>query len=74
MGRRCVEESSEGDAALDGDLLMEEDGEWMVALKAALALGLPQPAETDSQPKGRQGAPKPIQGLPPTKRGQKKPA
>ena len=32
MGRGCAEESPEGDPALDGDLLMEEDGEWMVAL------------------------------------------
>ena len=36
MGQGCAEESPEGAAALDGDLLREEDGEWMVALKAAL--------------------------------------
>ena len=41
MGRGCGEENPEGAAALNGDLLMEEDGEWMVALKEALA---PRPA------------------------------
>ena len=70
LGRGCTEEIPESDTALNGKLLMEEDGEWMVALKAALA---PQLGETGGQPKGRQGAPKPIQGPPPTKGGQKKP-
>ena len=37
MGRGCAEEGTEGAAALDGDLLMEEDGEWMITLKTALA-------------------------------------
>ena len=37
MGQGCLEESPEGNAALDGDLLMEEDCEWMVALGGALA-------------------------------------
>ena len=46
---------------------MEEDGEWMVALKAALAPQPPRPGETGDQPKGRQRVPKPIQGSPPTK-------
>ena len=73
MGRGCAEESPEGDAALDRDLLMEEDSEWMVALKAALAPRPPGPAEMGGQPKGRQGAPKPVQGPPPTKGSQKKP-
>ena len=69
MGQGCTEESLEGDAAFDGDLLMEEDGEWMVALKAVLAPRPPRPAETGGPPKGRQGAPKPVQGPPPTKGG-----
>ena len=73
MGRGCGEESPERAVALDGDLLMEEDGKWMVALKAALAPRPPRRGETGGQPKGRQRAPKPTQGLPPTKGGQKKP-
>ena len=73
MGQGCTEERPESDTTLDRDLLMEEDGEWRVALKAALALRLLRLAETGGQPKGRQGAPKPIQGPPPTKGGQKKP-
>ena len=55
---------------------MEEDSEWMFALKAALVPLPPRPlgpGETGSQLKGRQGAPKPILGPPPTKGGQKKP-
>ena len=72
VGRGCTEEILESDAALDGELLMEEDGEWMVALKAALEPGPPRLGETGGQPKGQQGAPKPIQGPPPTKGGQKK--
>ena len=53
---------------------MEEDSEWLVALKVALVPQPPGPGETGSQPKGRQGAPKPIQGPPLTKGGpQKKP-
>ena len=70
MGQGCPEESPEGATALEGDLLMEEDGEWMVALKAALA---PRPGETGGPPKGRQRDAKPIQGPPLTKGGQKKP-
>ena len=70
MGRGCGEESPEGAAALNGDLLTEEDGEWMVALKEALA---PQLGETGGQPKGRQRATKAIQGPPPARGGQKKP-
>ena len=73
MGRGCAEESPEGATALEGDLLMEEDGEWMVALKAALAPRPPRPGETGGPPKGRQRDAKPIQGPPPTKGGQKKP-
>ena len=70
MGRGRGEDNPEGTAALDGDLLMEEDGEWMVALKEALA---PQPGETGSQPKDRQRATKAVQGPLPTRGGQKKP-
>ena len=73
MGRGCAEESPEGAAALKGELLMEEDVEWMVALKAALATQHPQPGETGGQPKGWQRATKPIQGPPLTKGGHKKP-
>ena len=60
MGRGCGEDNPEGTAALDGDLLMEEDGEWMVALKEALAPWLPRPGETGSQPKDRQRATKAV--------------
>ena len=73
MGRGCAEESTEGAAALDGDLLMEEDGEWMIALKAALAPQPPRSGEAGGQPKGWQRATQPIQGPPPTEGGQKKP-
>ena len=44
----------ESDAAPDGELLMEEEGEWMVALKAALVPRPPRLGETGGQPKGRQ--------------------
>ena len=37
MGRGCTEESLESDTALAGDLLREEDGEWVAALRAAIA-------------------------------------
>ena len=37
MGRGCPEESLEGDTALAGDLLGEEDCEWLAALGAAIA-------------------------------------
>ena len=73
MGRGCAEENPEGDTALDVDLLMEEDGEWMVALKEALAPMPPRPGERGGPWKGQQGAPKPVQGPPPIKGGQKKP-
>ena len=74
MGRGCTEESPEEANALEGDLLMEEDSEWMVALKAALAPRPPRPGETGGPLKGRQRDAKPIQGPPPlTKGGQKKP-
>ena len=51
MGRGCREDNPYGTAALDGDLPMEEEGEWLVALKEALALRRPRPGETGSQPK-----------------------
>ena len=37
MGQGCPEESLEGDTALAGDLLGEEDCEWLAALGAAFA-------------------------------------
>ena len=52
---------------------MEEEGEWLVALKEALALRRPRPGETGSQPKDWQRATKAVQGPPPTRGGQKKP-
>ena len=73
MGQGCAEEGLEGDAALAGDLLMEEDCEWVAALGAALAPPPPWLAGTGGQQPSRQGAPKPAQGPPPTKGGQKKP-
>ena len=36
MGQGCAEESPKEATALEGDLLMEEDGEWMVALEVTL--------------------------------------
>ena len=66
MGRGCREDNPKGTAALDGDLPMEEEGEWLVALKEALA---PRPGETGSQPKDQQRATKAIQGPPPTQGG-----
>ena len=38
MGRGFPKESLEGDTALAGDLLGEEDCEWLAALGAAIAL------------------------------------
>ena len=73
LGRGCTEEILESDTALDGELLMEGEGEWMVALKEALAPRPPRLVETGGPPKGRQGAPKPVLGPPPAKGGQKKP-
>ena len=73
MGRGCAEESPEGATTLEGDLLMEENGKWRVALKAALAPQLLRPGETGGPPKGRQRGAKAIQRLPPTNGGPKKP-
>ena len=73
MGRGCGEENPEGAAALNGYLLMEEDGKWMVVLKEALAPRPPRPGETGGQPKGQQRATKAVHGPPPTRGGQKKP-
>ena len=42
MGRRCLGESLEGDTALTGDLLEEENWEWLTALGAAIAPPLPR--------------------------------
>ena len=73
MGRGCPEESLEGDTALAGDLLGEEDCEWLAALGAAIAPPPPRLEGAGGQPPGRQGAPKPTQGPPPDKGDQRKP-
>ena len=67
MGRGCPEESLEGDTALAGDLLGEEDCEWLAALGAAIAPPQPRLEGAGGQPLGRQEAPKPIQGALPAK-------
>ena len=67
MGRRCPDESLGDDTATAGDLLEEEDWEWLTALGAAIAPPPPRPAGTRGQPPGRQEAPKSIQGPPPVK-------
>ena len=72
MGRRCPEESLEGDTALAGDLLEEEDWEWLTALGVAIAPPRPRPGGAGVRPPGQQGAPKPVQGPPPAKGDQKK--
>ena len=62
MGWGCPEESREGGLTITGDLLEEDDREWLVALKAAL---VPLRLEGAGGPSpGRQGAPWPIQGPP----------
>ena len=73
MGWGWREESLEGDPTLAGDLLGEEDGEWLVALRAAIAPPPPRLEGAGGLPPGRQGAPKPIQGPPPAKGDQRKP-
>ena len=67
MGWGCPEESLEGDTALAGDLLGEEDCEWLAALGAAIAPPQPRLEGAGGQPLGRQEAPKPIQGPLPAK-------
>ena len=44
---------------LTGDLLEEEEGEWVVAMRAAIALPLPRLAGAGGRPPGRRGAPNP---------------
>ena len=73
MGRGCTEESLEGDTALAGDLLREDDCEWVAALGAAIELPPPWLTGAGGQLPGRQGAPKPIQGLLPARGDQRKP-
>ena len=73
MGRGCPKESLEGDTALAGDLLEEENWEWLAALGAAIVPPPLRPEGARGQPPGRQGAPKPIQGPPPAKGDQRKP-
>ena len=67
MGRGCPEESLEGNTALSGDLLGEEDCEWLAALGAAIAPRQPRLEGAGGQPLGQQEAPKPIQGPLPAK-------
>ena len=71
MGRRCPDESLGDDTATAGDLLEEEDWEWLTALRAAIAPMLPRPGGTVGWPLGRPGAPKSIQGPLPAKGDQK---
>ena len=51
MGRRCPEENLEGDTALAGDLLEEENWEWVTAVGAAIAPP-PRPAGARGRPAG----------------------
>ena len=73
MGRGFPKESLEGDTALAGDLLGEEDCEWLAALGAAIAAPPLRLEGAGGRPPGRQGATKPIQGPPPAKGDQRKP-
>ena len=73
MGRGCPEESLEGDLTLAGDLLREEDGAWLVALKAAIVPPPPRLEGARGLPPSQQGAPKPVQGLPPAKGDKSRP-
>ena len=68
MGRGCPEENLEGNLTLAGDLLREEDGAWLVALKAAIAPPPPRLEGARGLPPSLQGAPKPVQGPPSAKR------
>ena len=61
MGRRGLDESLGDDTATAGDLLEEEDCEWLTALGAAIAPP-PRSGGTVGRPPGQQGAPKPVQG------------
>ena len=63
-GRRGPEESLEDDTATTGDLLEEEDWEWLTALGAAIAPPPPRPGGTVGRQPGPQGTPKPVQGPP----------
>ena len=73
MGRRCPNESSGDNTAPAGDLLEEEDLEWVTALGAAIAPPPPRPWGTADWPPGRQGAPKSAQEPPPATGNQKSP-
>ena len=72
MGQRCPEESLEDDLTLAGDLLREEDGAWLVPLKGAIVPLPPWLEGARGLPPCQQGAPKPVQGLPPAKGDQRK--
>ena len=52
-----MEEIPKKDAALDGELLMEEDGEWRVALKAALAPRPPRRGRREFRRRAGKGLP-----------------
>ena len=71
MGRGCPEESPEGNTALAGDLLEEENWEWLTALGAAIKPP-PQPEGARGRPPARR-APRLIQGPPPAKGDQENP-
>ena len=53
-GRRCPEENLEGNTALAGDLLEEENWEWVTTLGAAIAPPPLRPGGARGQPLGRQ--------------------
>ena len=53
MGRRCPDGSLGDDTATAGDLLEEEDWEWLTALGAAIAPPPPRPGGTVDGPPGR---------------------
>ena len=73
MGRRGLDESLGDDTATAGDLLEEEDWEWLTALGAANCATAALPGGTVGQPPGQQGAPKSAQRPPPAKSDQKNP-
>ena len=73
MGRGCPDESLGDDTATAGDLLEEEDWEWLTALGVATAPPSPRPAGTVGQPPGQQETPKSVQGPPPVKSAQRNP-
>ena len=62
MGRRGREESLKDDTTTAGDLMEEEDWEWLTGLGAAIAPPLPRLGGTMGRKPGTQEAPKPATG------------